>query len=210
MYVTLGIHATFFLSGTSDEFYDVKSSGLIVPEIGVDSELFLDMLRCMSYINHQLGRAATAVFYESFVTPSISSDELLFQLLKILETGHGSSLSTCLMSQVGVDAAREKKQAAHKSQRKFSVDMFLSLHALRARATTWDEVLDVIEKYLMYLSPQNTKESFHSEELYSANSFLLVQATSQVARVMFESTFDVLLFLGYLVDISVQVQLSAT
>lgn len=193
--------------GTSDEFYNVKSSGLIVPEIGVDSELFFDMLRCMSYINHQLGRAATAVFYESLVTLNISSDDLLFQLLKILETGHCPSLSTCLMSQVGVDTAREKKQAAHKSQRKFSVDMFLSLHALHARANTWAGVLDVIEKYLMYLSPQKTKERFHSEVLCSANSFLIIQATSQVARVMFESTFDVLLFLGYLVDIGMQVDM---
>lgn len=164
----------------------------------------------MSNINHQLGRAASAMFYESLITPDISSDEIIFQLLKILETRYGSSLSTSLLSHVGVDVAREKRQVAHKSQRKFSVDMFLSLHALRARATNWAGVLDVIDRYLMYLSPQGTDERIHSEGVCCINSFLLIQATSQVARVMFESTFDVLLLLSYLVDISGQVQLPAT
>jgi len=199
-----------FLLGTSDEFHDIKGSGLVFPDIGVDIELLFDVLRCMSHINHQLGRAAAAVFYESLITPTISSGDIFSQLLKILETGYSPSLSTCLLSQVGVDAAREKKLAAHKSQRKFSVDMFLSLHALHARASSWAGVLDVIEKYLVYLSPHKTNERIHSEGICNVNSFLLVQATSQVARVMFESTFEVLLLLGYLVDISGQVQLLAS
>ncbi|ONK68142.1 uncharacterized protein A4U43_C05F7880 [Asparagus officinalis] len=193
--------------GASDELYDIKNSGLALPNIDVDSELFLGILRCMSNINHQLGRAASAMFYESLITSDISSDEIIFQLLKILETGFGSSLSTSLLSHVGVDVAREKKQVAHKSQRKFSVDMFLSLHALRARATNWAGVLDVIDRYLMYLSPQGTDERINSEGVCCINSFLLIQATSQIARVMFESTFDVLLLLSYLVDISGQVDM---
>ncbi|KAJ6835656.1 nuclear pore complex protein NUP160 [Iris pallida] len=193
--------------GSSDGCSDLKLSGLIDSLDCNGSELLSEVLRCTNYINHQLGRAATSIFYEALVNPIISSDDIISQLLKILETGSSSSMSTVLISQVGVDTTWEKKQTAHKSQRKFSVDMFLSLCALRAKATTWTGVLDVIEKYLKYLYPRKSNESIRSEGIHSINSFLLVQATSQVARVIFESAFDVLLFLGYLVNICGQVDM---
>lgn len=200
----------FLLSGISDESHDVKSYGLIFEDMDVDGELFSGVQRCMSYINQQLGRAAVAIFYESLITPNFSSGDIISLLLKILETGCSPSLSASLLSQIGVDAAREKKQAAHRSQRKFSVDMLLSLHSLHARASSWAGVLNVIEKYLGYLSPHKTNGSVYSEGICNLNSFLLVEATTQVARVMFESTYEAFLLLGYLVDISGQVQLLVT
>lgn len=161
----------------------------------------------MSIINHQLGRAASAVFYESIVSPIISSDEVIFHLLKILETGSTPLLTMSLVSQVGVNAALEKKQAAHKSQRKFSVEMLMALHSLRTKACSWSSVLDIVEKYLKFLNPHKSNEQCESMEIYNVNSILLIQAATQVSRVMFESAFDILLLLGYLVNNSGQVYL---
>ncbi|KAM0939366.1 hypothetical protein DsansV1_C21g0169861 [Dioscorea sansibarensis] len=192
--------------GTSDE-HDLRSSGLFFTGSDVECEILYELLRCMSIINHQLGRAASAVFYESIVSPIISSDEVIFHLLKILETGSTPLLTMSLVSQVGVDAAWEKKQAAHKSQRKFSVEMLMALHCLCTKACCWSSVLDIVEKYLKFLNPHKSNEQCESREIYNVNSILLIQATTQVARVMFESAFDILLFLGYLVNNSGQVYL---
>lgn len=202
-----GLEQLICNSDSSEEFHDLKSSGLIFPENEIDCDILFEVLRCMSCISHQLGGAACAIFYESLVNPIISSDDILFYLLKILETGYSPSMATSLIPQVGVDTTWEKRQAAHKSQRKFSVYMLLSLHALLARATSWTKVLDVIEKYLKYLNPQKNSLKFDFKGICNISSSLLVLATSQVARVMFESSFDVLLLLGYLVNVSGQVDM---
>ncbi|XP_020582574.1 nuclear pore complex protein NUP160 [Phalaenopsis equestris] len=188
--------------GSSDEFHELKS-GLLLPTDNVESEMLYEILRCTSHINHQIGRAASAVFYESFFVPSISTEDVIFHLLKILETGYYPLLS----AQAGEDATSEKRQSAHRSLRNFSVDMLLSFHALHSRATNWAGVLDVFEKYLEYLKPHRSSQKSESEGNCSVNFFLLVQATSQVARVMFETAFDVLLLLGYLINASGQVSM---
>lgn len=194
----------FCLSGSDDQFYDLKSYGLALSTDNVDGELLYEVLRCTSLLNHQIGRAASAVFYESLLVPSISTQDVIFHLLKILETGYypfASSLSV----QIGVDTTCEKRQSAHRSLRNFSVDMLLSLHALHSRATSWAAVLNVVEKYLEYLKPHRSSQKFELEGNCCINFSLLVQATSQVARVMFETAFDILLFLGYLINTSWQV-----
>ncbi|KAJ0985190.1 hypothetical protein J5N97_003546 [Dioscorea zingiberensis] len=195
--------------GTSDE-HDLRSSGLFFTDNDLECEILFELLRCMSIINHQLGRAASAVFYEAIVSPIISSDDVIFHLLKILETGSTPVLTMSLISQVGVDTAWEKRQATHKSQRKFSVEMLISLHSLRAKASCWPRVLDIVEKYLKCLDPHKSNEPFESSDIYNVNSILLIQASTQVARVMFESAFDILMLLGYLIINSGQVYLMQT
>ncbi|KAL0919897.1 hypothetical protein M5K25_012023 [Dendrobium thyrsiflorum] len=191
--------------GSSDEFHDLTSYGLVLPTDSDDSELLYEVLRCTSHINHQIGRAASAIFYESLLVPSISSEDVVFHLLKILETGY-YPLAGSLPVQVGVDTC-EKRQSAHRSLRNFSVDMLLSLHALHSRASNWAGVLNVVEKYLEHLKPHRSSQKSELEGNCSINFFLLVQASSQVARVMFETAFDVLLLLGYLINTSGQVSM---
>ncbi|KAG0475193.1 hypothetical protein HPP92_014879 [Vanilla planifolia] len=192
--------------GPPVEFHDLKSYGLPLLNGNIDNELLYEVLRCLSHINHQIGRAASAVFYESLLIPSISSEEVLFNLLKILETGCSSLVSSRSM-QVAIDATWEKMQSTHRSMRKFSVDMLLSLHVLHSKASNWNRVLDVIAIYLDHLKLHRSSKKSCFEGNYSCNSALLVQATSQVARVMFETAFDLLLFLGYLVNASGKVSL---
>lgn len=170
----------------------------------IDSELLLEMLRCMSHISHQLGRAASALYYESVVNPVTSSEDIVSQLLKIIEYGYSPSM-TPLIQQIGIDATWTKQQTAHRSQRKFAVDMLISLNSLCSRATNWAGVLDTIEKFLTYLDLQSNIKTVDSKSIYNVNSVLLIQATSQVARVMFETAFDSLLLLRYLINISAQV-----
>ncbi|XP_020089864.1 nuclear pore complex protein NUP160 isoform X3 [Ananas comosus] len=189
--------------GSSDEMHNLHSTGM-------NTELLFEVLRCMSHINNQLGRSAAALYYESLVSPIISSDDIIHQLLKILETGFSPSSSTSLVAQLGADAYLERRQLAHKSQRKFAVEMLLSLRSLHTKASNWTTVLDVVEKYLVYLSPPKSTQKSYFRRCYNVNSSVLVQATSQVARAMFESAFDLLLLLGYLVNVSGQVAMMQT
>ncbi|PKA58130.1 hypothetical protein AXF42_Ash019834 [Apostasia shenzhenica] len=192
--------------GSSDEFHDLKSYGLTLTNENVNSELLYEVLRCVSHINHQIGRAASAIFYESLLLPLISCEDVTFHLLKMLETGY-SPFSSALSVQVGFDCTWEKMQSKHKSLRKFSVDMLLSLHALRTKTANWTGVIDAIGKYLEYLKPHKSSQRSKVAGNCSINSIFLVHASSQVARVMFESVFDVFLLLGYLINASGQVSM---
>ena len=172
----------------------------------LEREILFEVLRCISSISQQLGKTASALFYESLISaPIILSEEIVPRLLKILETGCSSSVAALPISDLGADGAWEKELANHKMLRKFSVDMLLSLHALCNKASSWSRVLDVIESYLKFLVPQKMTQGVDSEVLFNINTSILVQATSQVAKVMFESALDILLLLSYLVNISGQV-----
>lgn len=196
-------------SGSFDEYGDFLSSELVLPGDDLDYEILFEVLRCISNISHQLGKAAAAVFYESLVSPQIiSSEDVISRFIKILETGYSSLVTTSNRMQFGTDPTWEKELADHRNQRKFSVDMLLSLCSLCNKATSWSRVFDVVEKYLKYLVPRKCMLSSDSNEHFSIGTQLLVQATSQVARVMVESAFDILVLLGYLVNISGQVCLS--
>ncbi|KAM7478594.1 hypothetical protein LguiA_026807 [Lonicera macranthoides] len=177
----------------------------------LERELLFEVLRCINNVNQQLGKASSAVYYESLLTaPNNSSEEVVPHLLKILETGYSSSIAALHLSELGADTAWEKEVADHKNLRKFSADMFLSLHALCNKATTWGKVLDVVESYLKFLVPQKTLQKLDSEVVFNIGSSIMVQATTQVAKVMFESALDVLLLLSYLANISGQIHLSHT
>uniref|UniRef100_A0A5B7BIU5 Uncharacterized protein n=1 Tax=Davidia involucrata TaxID=16924 RepID=A0A5B7BIU5_DAVIN len=190
-----------------DELGDV-SSGLDISDGDLEREILFEVLRCISNVSQQLGKAASAIFYETlFRAPTISSEEVVPRLLKILETGHSSSVAAVHVSELGADIAWEKEVADHKNLRKFSIDMFLSLHALFNKATTWAKVLNVIESYLKFLVPRKIIQKMDSEVVFNINTSITVQATSQVAKVMFESALDILLLLSYLVNISGQIHM---
>lgn len=165
----------------------------------------MEILQCVNILSQQLGKAAPAIFYESLLrTPSLSSEEVIPRLLKNLESGYSSSMALHV-SELGTDVALDKEISYHKRLRKFSVDMFLSLHNLCSRATTWRSVLHVIESYLKFLVPRKYEHNLESEGLFTVSIALTVQATSQVAKVMFESALDVHLLLSYMVNSSSQV-----
>uniref|UniRef100_A0A0D3F0K1 Uncharacterized protein n=1 Tax=Oryza barthii TaxID=65489 RepID=A0A0D3F0K1_9ORYZ len=172
------------------------------------SEILIEVLRCMDHISHLLGRSAAAIYHESLISSVISPDEIVSQILKILGTGFSPQSPSALITLFGTDAYAERRQTAHKSQRKFSVEMLLSFRKLQSKSTSWSAVFDVIENFMKYLNTNVTIQEYELKRVCNVNTALLVQATSQVARTMFESTFDLYLFLSYLVSIGGQVSLS--
>lgn len=170
-----------------------------------DFELLNEVLRCMGHIHHLLGRSSTAVYYESLISSLIPSDEIASHIVKILETGFSPQSSPSLVALLGTDTYVERRQVAHKSQRKFSVEMLLSFHKLQSRSASWSAVFDVIEKFMKCLNTNMNIQEYGSKRVCNVNSVLLVQATSQVARTMFECAFDLFLFLSYLVGVGGQV-----
>ncbi|XP_062108027.1 nuclear pore complex protein NUP160 [Humulus lupulus] len=180
------------------EFFDNKH------EYGI----LVDLLRCVISISQQLGKSASAIFYESLVSRSIfPSEEIVPHVLKILEIGYNSTLVAVSVSEFGNDIAWEKKLKDHKSLRKFSIDMLLSLHALCENATTWSRVLNIIENYLKFLVPRKMIQNLDAIPSLSINASILVQATSQISKTMFESALDILIFLSYLVNNSGQIHM---
>ncbi|XP_050381591.1 nuclear pore complex protein NUP160 isoform X2 [Argentina anserina] len=195
--------------GSLDELGNFPSFGLDSSDEALDCDLLAEMLRCVIYVNQQLGKTASAIFYELLISapPVISSEEIIPRLLKILETGYSSTASMLHISGLGPDVAWEKKLADHKNLRKFSIDMMLSLHALHKKSGSWSHILSVIENYLKYLIPQKMIQKYDAEVVLDINAAILVQATSQVAKVMLESALDIHLFLSYLVSISGQINM---
>ncbi|XP_057965063.1 nuclear pore complex protein NUP160 [Malania oleifera] len=195
------------IHGSFDELSDFVSTGLDLFD-DIECEIIFEVIRCVSNVSQQLGKAASAIFYESLVhMPILSSGDIVSRLLKLLETGYRSSISTLNATDLGADISWEKGIADHKNLRKFSFDMLVSLHALHKKATSWERVLNVVKSYLKFLVPQKTTQNIDSELVLNIGTSALVQATSQVARVMFESAFDILLFLHYLVDTSGQIHM---
>ncbi|KAL6629816.1 hypothetical protein ACP70R_029581 [Stipagrostis hirtigluma subsp. patula] len=193
--------------GSSDELHNPDGGGINLLDDMSDFELFNEVLRCMGHIHHLLGRSSTAIYYESLISSVISSDEVASQIIKMLETAFSPQSSSSIITLLGTDAYVERRQAAHKSQRKFSVEMLLSFRKLQSRSTSWSAVFDVIEKFMKCLNTNITPQEYESRRVCNINSALLVQATSQVARTMFECAFDLFLFLSYLVDVGGQVSL---
>ncbi|KZV47381.1 hypothetical protein F511_07795 [Dorcoceras hygrometricum] len=174
-----------------------------------DLEIQLDFLKCVHYVSQQLGKASSAIFYESLLcVPNMSSDDVIPNFLKILETGYSSSIAALQISELGADAVSEKELSSHRNLRKFSAEMFLSLHSLRYKANSWDKILDVALRYLKFLVPQKMVLDVDFKSVFSINSSAIVQANSQIAKVMFESAFDVLMLLSYMISISGQAERS--
>ncbi|PKI74950.1 hypothetical protein CRG98_004722 [Punica granatum] len=186
----------------SDEVSDVINFGLSSSDDKFGWEILLEVLGCVNCISQQLGKTASAVIYELLMTtPMISPDDFLPCLLKTLETGYSSSVAAF---DSRIDIVLEKELVDHKKIRKFSAHMMLALHNLSSKAAAWGRVLEVIEGYINFLVPQKTIQKFDTERSVDMNTAVLVQSTSQVARVMFESATDILLFLSYLLHIGGQ------
>ncbi|CAH9085976.1 unnamed protein product [Cuscuta europaea] len=174
----------------------------------LERDILFEVLHCSSNLSQKLGRASSAIYYESLLrTPSLSPEDVSVRLLKTLDSGHNQS-TTHLYSYLGADVARDKEIMSHRNLRKFCVNMFLSLHHLYKRAITWGKVLDVIECYLKHLVPLKVEQSFDSQAIFNISTAVTVQATSQVAKVMFESTLDLYLLLSYMVTTSGKIHLS--
>jgi len=177
----------------------------------LECEILIDLLRCVMSFSQQLGKTASSIFYESlFTTPLISSEDIIRYVVKILETGYCMSGPVFQTSTSGNHVVvLEKELTDHKSLRKLSVDMFLSLQSLYKKASAWGRILNVIECFLKFLVPKKVIQNFNTEVSSSINSSVIVHTTYQIAKVMFESAWDFLLFLSYLVDISGQVSPSS-
>nr|GMD42356.1 nuclear pore complex protein NUP160 isoform X1 [Ipomoea batatas] len=194
--------------GSFDEFGNTSSSGLNFSADDLEREVLFEVLQCISNLSQQLGRASSAIYYEALLrTPNVSPEDVTVRLLKTVESGYSPS-TAYLHSELGADVARDKEISNHRSLRRFSVNMFLSLHNLCTRAITWGKVLDVIESYLKYLVPLKIVQDFNSQAVFNINTAVTVQATSQVAKVMFESTLDVYMLLSYMLSTSGKIHLS--
>ncbi|XP_050215706.1 nuclear pore complex protein NUP160 isoform X2 [Mercurialis annua] len=196
------------IDGSADEFLDLISFELELANDNTEREILMEVLRCIIIMSQQFGKAASAIFYESIIgTSNISSEDIVPRLLKILETGYSSMVSSFHASNLGRDFALQKEQADHKNLRKFSVKMLFSLHALHNKADSWDKILTIIESYLQFLVPKKVIQKLDAGMSFDINISILVQATSQIAKLMFDSALDVLLFVSYLLNISGQINL---
>ncbi|CAN8290175.1 unnamed protein product [Cochlearia groenlandica] len=195
------------LGGPSSEYSNLASLGLGVSH--TEDEIMADVLRCTLKISKQWGGAPYAMYYESIIGKTvISSDEIVPRLVNILESGYAMSIGQHTWSDLGADRAWEKELEAHKNLRTFSIDMLLSLSALCQRAGSWEKVCTIMENYLQYLVPKKFMHKNDGDELSDICSSILVQATSQFVKAMFESAFDIFLLLSYLLNISGQVNMS--
>ncbi|KAJ9153482.1 hypothetical protein P3X46_026915 [Hevea brasiliensis] len=198
------------IDGSSDELLDPISFGLDLYNDESEREILMEVLRCIISVNQQLGKTASAIFYESLVgTSIISSEEIIPRLLKILETGCSSLVSSFHVSDLGGDFALEKELADHRNLRKFSINLLFSLHALSKKADSWGKILDVIESYLQFLVPRKVMQKLDAGMSFNINASILVQAASPIAKSMFDSAFDILLFVSYLLNISGQINMSS-
>lgn len=194
--------------GSSDEVSELTGIMDLVNN-DIECEILTELLRCVMNFSQQLGKTASSIFYESlFTAPTISSEDIVHCIVKILETGY------CIPGPVLQSSASgdhtiflQKELTDHRSLRKLSVDMFLSLQGLYKKASTWNKILNVVEGLLKFLVPQKRMLKFDTEMSSNINSSVMVHSSYQIAKVMFESAWDFLLFLSYLVDISGQVSL---
>lgn len=173
-----------------------------------EREILFEFLQCVRNVSQQLGKASSTIFSQSLLrTPHISSEEVVPRLLKILETGYSSSTAAILIPELGGDAALDKELSNHRNLRKFSTNMFLSLHELCHKANSWKKVLDVVESYLKFLVPHKIVLKSDAAALFHLNGSAVVHSMSQIAKVMFDSVLDVFMLLGYMTSISGQVSL---
>lgn len=192
--------------GNFEALKDFSKFGFGASNDGFEHEILFEVLRCTRVLSQQLGPAISPVFYESVVgAPMMTPEDIVARLLKTVDCGFNISMASSRIWELGTDFVRQKELADHKSLRKFSVCTVVSLRKLCKKASGWSRVLNVIECYLNLLVPRKPTEKLDSDMTLNTNISLIVQATSQVAEVMFESALDVLLFLSYLLDISGQV-----
>ncbi|CAF1863807.1 unnamed protein product [Brassica oleracea] len=196
------------LGGLSSEHSNLTSLGSEMSHS--EHEILLEVLNCTLKISKQLGTAPYAMYFESVTgKPVISSDETFGGLVNILESGYDMFIGQRTWSDLCADISREKELKSHENLRTFSIDMLLSLSTLCQKAGSWEKVFTIIENHLQHrLVPKKFRYNNNGEALSDICSSILVQATSQFAKVMFESAFDIVLLLSYLLNISAQVSMS--
>lgn len=174
-----------------------------------EQEFRTELFRCVSKFSQQLGKTASSIFYESLLSsPAISSEDIVHCIVKILETGYGSLDPVFHRYIPGNDLVREKELSDHRDLRKLSIDMFVSLQGLYKKAASWGRILNVIQDFLKFLVPHKIVHNLNSAKSSNINSSVVVHAAYQIAKVMYESAWDLLLFLSYLLDISGQVSVN--
>ena len=200
-------HSRYYhLLGFSGELDELGGPDVDWIDNDSDSELLLEVLRCVISISNRLGKTTLAIFYESLMsTPIIPFGEIVGRILKILENGYGSSVGTIKRSDLHAGYGWERELTDKKNLRKFSIEMMLSLHTLCNKGASWGRVLDVVESFLKYFVPRKMSHKVQPQRSSDVNTSILVHATSQISKVMLESALDVLLFLNYMVSVSGQV-----
>ncbi|GAB2284016.1 hypothetical protein Dimus_018499 [Dionaea muscipula] len=194
--------------GTFEELNDLKKSELQISGDSHKQEILTEVLHCSNIFSQQFGRAVAPLFYQSVIGVSmISAEDLVHHVLKSLESGCNSSLVELDVPELGTDLVHQKENAAHKGLSRFSIDILLSLHGLCSKANGWVNVLKIVENYLNFLIPRKIVQNLEPERILNVNSSIVVQATSQVAGVMLECAFDILLLLNYLISISGQIHM---
>nr|XP_043632456.1 nuclear pore complex protein NUP160-like [Erigeron canadensis] len=193
--------------GSLDRLGEVARSRINVSG-DVERGVLSEVLQCTASLSQHLGKGAPALFHESlFSEPSVSAEDVVGRLLKVLETRYSSSIAALHVSELGVDTAWEKGVVDHKILRKFSTDILLSLNGLYRKAGTWDKVLDVILKYLNFLVPRKNENKSTSDSVFDVRTCITIQVTAQVANLMFNSAVDILLLLSYMVKLGGQINM---
>ncbi|KNA07445.1 hypothetical protein SOVF_171860 isoform B [Spinacia oleracea] len=198
-----------FAYGAFEELEDFPKFGVDVSSSGLEREILFEVLRCSRLLGRRLGPVISPIVYESVVGVSVTSTEdIVPRLLNTVKCGYNASVAASNVSDLGADFIWKKELLEHKTLRKFTMDTLISIHGLCEKASGWVRVLNVIESYLNLLVPRKpTMSSDVSNVTLNANISIIVQATSQVAELMFESALNVLLFLSYILDISGQVHM---
>ncbi|KAL8541895.1 hypothetical protein ACS0TY_002951 [Phlomoides rotata] len=194
--------------GSFEENTKCVGSGFDSSSDELDRQILFEFLQCVRSVSQQLGKASSAIISEFLSRPHVSSEEVIPQFLKILEIGYSSSTGATLVSELGVDTAWERELLNHRTLRKFSANMFLSLRALCHKANSWGKVLDVVESHLKFLVPRKIVLNLDAESVFHILDSAIVHSTSQIARVMFESVLDVLMLLSYMTSICGQINMS--
>ncbi|CAA0833564.1 SUPPRESSOR OF AUXIN RESISTANCE1 [Striga hermonthica] len=195
--------------GSFEEQHRYMSPGLLYSGDELSRKILYELLQCLESVSKQLGKASSAIFYESLLnTPHISSDEVVSRFLKILESAYSYTTEAKLSSELGLDTNWRKELSSNRNLRKFSTNMFLSFQEMCNKANSWGKILDVIESYLKVLVPQKVVLKSNAEAIFHINGYGIVQSTFQIAKVMFESVLGVLMLLSYMTSISGQINMS--
>ncbi|PWA49594.1 Nucleoporin Nup120/160 [Artemisia annua] len=165
--------------GSLDEIGEITRQRINLSS-DLEQEVLLEVLRCTSHLSQLLGNAASAIFYECFFhKPLICPEQIMTSILKVLEVGYISCVALLVL---------EKRIADHNTSTKCSTDMLLSLRELYRKAGTWDTFIDVVLKHLKFLESQKNENGSDRESV-------------------FESIFNILLLLKYMLKLSVQVSM---
>lgn len=180
---------------------------------GSETDFLGSLFRCTSTISRQLGRLPVSAFGQALLgNKHVSVSHVCSVFLHLLDVGYDHSIFTMETSHFGVDAGRRKKLDYCQQHRKFELQMILDLQHLRDSVGSWDRVLDNIEKYVSHLMQDTrisiSRETFEGLEYGIISKRLVLKSTAQLSWTHFEAARDLLLLLGYIMNIKGQVGIS--